>query len=46
MERDATAELTERIQAASAARTPLELRGSGSKAFYGGPICGAPLSLP
>src|SRR3984957_611557 len=45
MERDATAELTERIQAAAAARTPLELRGSGSKAFYGGPICGAPLSL-
>jgi len=45
MERDATAELTERIQAASAARTPLEVRGSGSKAFYGGPICGAPLSL-
>jgi glycolate oxidase FAD binding subunit len=45
MERDATAELTERVNAAAAARTPLELRGSGSKAFYGGPIRGAPLSL-
>lgn len=45
MERDATTELTERVNAAAAARTPLELRGSGSKAFYGGPIRGAPLSL-
>jgi glycolate oxidase FAD binding subunit len=45
MERDATAELTERVNAAAAARTPLELRGSGSKAFYGGPIHGAPLLL-
>jgi glycolate oxidase FAD binding subunit len=45
MERDATAELTERVQAAAAARTPLKLCGSGSKAFYGRPLRGAPLTL-
>ena len=35
MERDATAELTGRVQAAAAAGTPLRLAGSGSKSFYG-----------
>jgi glycolate oxidase FAD binding subunit len=45
MEHDATVELTARVNAAAAARTPLELRGSGSKGFYGGPSRGAPLLL-
>ena len=45
MERDATAELTARVQAAAAARTPLQLCGSGSKAFYGRPLRGEPLML-
>jgi glycolate oxidase FAD binding subunit len=45
MHRDATAELTRRVQAAAAARTPLAICGSGSKAFYGRPLCGEPLAL-
>jgi glycolate oxidase FAD binding subunit len=45
MQRDATAELTERIQQAAAARTPLQLCGSGSKAFFGRPVHGEPLVL-
>jgi glycolate oxidase FAD binding subunit len=45
MEQDATTDLTERVQAAAAARTPLELCGSGSKSFYGRPVRGAPLPL-
>jgi glycolate oxidase FAD binding subunit len=45
MERDATAELTERVQAAAAAHTPLQLCGSGSKAFYGRAVRGEPLVL-
>jgi len=45
VERDATAELTARVQAAAAARTPLQLCGSGSKTFYGRPLRGEPLML-
>jgi glycolate oxidase FAD binding subunit len=45
MERDATAELTARVQAAAAARTPLQLCGSGSKWFYGRAVRGEPLAL-
>jgi|HubBroStandDraft_4_1064222.scaffolds.fasta_scaffold41749_2 glycolate oxidase FAD binding subunit len=45
MERDATADLTERVQAAAHTRTPLQLCGSGSKAFYGRPVSGEPLPL-
>jgi glycolate oxidase FAD binding subunit len=45
MERDMTAELTRRVQAAAAARTPLAICGSGSKAFYGRPLRGEPLRL-
>jgi glycolate oxidase FAD binding subunit len=45
MERDATAELTARIRAAAAARTPLQLCGSGSKSFYGRTVRGEPLAL-
>jgi glycolate oxidase FAD binding subunit len=45
VERDATAEITARVQAAAAARTALHLCGSGSKAFYGRPVCGEPLML-
>jgi glycolate dehydrogenase FAD-binding subunit len=45
MERDATAELAARVQTAAAARTALQLCGSGSKAFYGRPVLGEPLAL-
>jgi glycolate oxidase FAD binding subunit len=45
MERDATIELTERVQAAAAARAPLAVCGSGSKGFYGRPVQGEPLEL-
>jgi len=45
MDRDATAELSARVQAAAAAHTPLQLRGSGSKAFYGCALRGEPLPL-
>jgi glycolate oxidase FAD binding subunit len=45
MERDVTVELRERVQAAAAARTPLQVRGSGSKGFYGRAVHGEPLEL-
>jgi len=45
MERDATEELAARVRAAAAARTPLAICGSGSKAFYGRPLRGEPLVL-
>src|SRR5450631_2654220 len=45
MERDATEELGERVRAAAAARTALRICGSGSKAFYGRPVRGEPLTL-
>jgi glycolate oxidase FAD binding subunit len=45
MERDATDELAPRVRSAAASRTPLETRGSGSKAFYGRAVHGEPLSL-
>ncbi|HEX7417878.1 MAG TPA: glycolate oxidase subunit GlcE, partial [Steroidobacteraceae bacterium] len=45
MDRDATSELGERVRAAAAASTPLELFGSGSKAFYGRPVRGERFSL-
>jgi glycolate oxidase FAD binding subunit len=38
------ADLQSRIQAASAARTPLRITGHGSKDFYGGPLQGETLS--
>jgi glycolate oxidase FAD binding subunit len=41
----ALAALVDRVQAARAAGTPLELRGGGTKAFYGGPPAGEPLDL-
>lgn len=36
--------LIERVRAAHEDRTPLAIVGGGSKAFYGGPLMGAPLS--
>lgn len=36
-------ELVERVRAAQAAGEALEIRGHGSKAFYGGPLAGTPL---
>jgi glycolate oxidase FAD binding subunit len=45
MDRDASAELSARVKAAAAARTPLQLCGSGSKAFYGRVVRGEPLLL-
>ena len=45
MQRDATAELTERVRAAAAAATPLAIVGSGSKSFYGRPVAGVPLTV-
>jgi glycolate oxidase FAD binding subunit len=45
MERDATDELAARVRSAAQARTPLEMRGSGSKAFYGRLVHGEPLSV-
>jgi len=41
----ALARLTERVRAAQAAGTPLNLTGHGSKAFYGGTPQGEPLEL-
>ena len=40
MPADFVADLRARISAASAARTPLRLRGGGTKDFYGGPLRG------
>ncbi len=37
--------LTDRVQAARADRTPLDIRGGGSKAFYGGVPRGEPLEM-
>lgn len=45
MDHDATAELTQRVEAAATARTPLQLAGSGSKSFYGRALHGEPLPL-
>jgi glycolate oxidase FAD binding subunit len=45
MDGDATPEITERVQAAAAARTPLAICGSGSKAFYGRAPQGETLAL-
>lgn len=42
---DQTSELLERVQAAADAGTPLNIRGSGSKAFLGRPPTGEPLDL-
>ena len=39
----ALAELTERVRAARAARTPLHVRAGGTKDFYGAPARGEPL---
>lgn len=37
--------IAERVRAAAAARTPLAIRGGGSKAFYGHPVAGEPLDI-
>jgi glycolate oxidase FAD binding subunit len=42
---DLTAEFCDRIRAAQAQHQPLELRGGGSKRFYGRPATGHPLEL-
>jgi len=44
-DRDLTAELTERVRAASAAAEPLRILGGDTKAFYGRPVLGTPLSI-
>jgi len=41
----ALAGLVEQLRAARAAKTPLDIRGGGTKAFYGGPARGEPLDL-
>jgi FAD/FMN-containing dehydrogenase len=41
----ALARLIEQVGAAGARRTPLEIRGGGTKAFYGGPVRGEPLDI-
>jgi glycolate oxidase FAD binding subunit len=41
----ALAALVDQVQAAHAGRTPLAIGGHGSKAFYGGPVFGAPLDI-
>ena len=38
-------QLTDTIRAAAANKTPLCIRGGGSKDFYGGPLRGEPLSV-
>ena len=43
--RAVVAGLQERIRAAAAAKTPLAIRGGGSKEFYGGPIAGEALDI-
>lgn len=42
---DAVQGLVERVRAAQAARAPLEIRGGGTKRFYGGDPRGEPLDL-
>ncbi len=37
--------IAEQVRAAAAAKTPLAIRGGGSKAFYGHPVTGEPLDL-
>ena len=37
--------LIDRVQRARSRRTPLEIRGGGTKAFYGGPARGEPLEV-
>lgn len=44
-DRDITVELHERVRAACAARTPLAIRGGGTKAFLGGAVSGEPLEV-
>ena len=41
----ALAQLTEQVLAARADKTLLDIRGAGSKAFYGGPVQGTPLDV-
>ncbi len=45
MDQDLTQALTERVRAAQADRTPLEIRGGGSKGFYGRQPVGDPLEM-
>ncbi|KAB7619753.1 glycolate oxidase subunit GlcE [Alkalilimnicola sp. S0819] len=45
MAEDQIQQLSERVRAAAQAREALEIRGQGSKAFYGRPVAGAPLEL-
>ena len=42
---DIAQSIADRIRAAHAAKTPLAIRGGGSKAFYGGAIQGEPLDV-
>ncbi|PWV62445.1 glycolate oxidase subunit GlcE [Plasticicumulans acidivorans] len=44
-DRDCSGELRERVLAAARARTPLAIRGGGSKAFYGREAVGEPLEM-
>lgn len=37
--------IADRVRAAAAAKTPLSIRGGGSKAFYGNPVTGEPLDI-
>ena len=37
--------LIDRVHRARSQRTPLEIRGGGTKAFYGGPARGEPLEM-
>jgi FAD/FMN-containing dehydrogenase len=39
------AHLIERVDRARAERRPLDIRGGGTKAFYGGPVLGEPLDI-
>ena len=41
----ALATLTDRVQAARADKTPIDIRGGGTKAFYGGVPTGEPLDV-
>jgi glycolate oxidase FAD binding subunit len=42
---DQTTELLERLRVAAAARTPIQIQGSGSKAFLGRAPAGEPFSV-
>ena len=37
--------IVDRVRAARADKTPLAITGGGTKAFYGGPVTGAPLDV-